>query len=409
VKHGVLRNIGTLAVCRRNAEEDFSECAGAALAWRDGRIAWFGADADLPPEYHPLPSTDVGGSLVTPGLIDCHTHLGFGGWRGDEFALRCGGSSYLNIARAGGGILSTVRATRKAGFEELLQRCTDFAAGMLALGVTTLEAKSGYGLSIGDECKQLEVYRALGESIPQTVVATFLGAHMVPPEYCRCRSDYVDLLCRELIPKIAAEKLARFCDIFVEETAFRIDEAQRILSTARDHGLGIKVHADQLSSSGGAELAAEFHAISAEHLEFASDEGLEAMAQRGVVAVSLPLASLYLGQGYLDARRCLQAGVIVAVASDFNPGSAPSFHLPLAMTLACLNQGMTPTQALHGATIHAAQALDMHGEIGSIEVGKRADLAIFDAPDINQWLYHFRANACCYVIIGGCVVEYAGL
>ena len=401
MSEGVLRNIGTLAVCRKQHAEDFSECRNAALAWRDGRIAWFGADADLPAEFHAVPATDADAGLVTPGLIDCHTHMGFGGWRSDEFALRCAGKSYLEIARSGGGIQSTVAATRATDRDTLLQRCSQFAAEMLQLGVTSFEAKSGYGLSVEAECKQLQVYRALADGIPQTVVVTFLGAHTIPPEYRCRRAEYVALLRDQLIPQIAGEGLARFCDIFVEETAFSIAEARQILAAARDHGLGIKVHADQLTSSGGAELAAEFEAISAEHLEFCSDRGLIAMSKAGVVAVSLPLASLYLGDTYLDARRCLQAGVDVAVASDFNPGSAPSFHLPLALTLACLKQGMTPTQALHGATINAAKALDLEQEIGSIEVGKRADLARFDAPNVNHWLYHFRANACQGVVING--------
>jgi imidazolonepropionase len=272
---------------------------------------------------------------------------------------------------------------------------------MLKLGVTTVECKSGYGLDLENEIKQLEVYRRIALQHCMTLVPTFLGAHMVPREFEQDRSAYVRLLCDELIPVVARRKLARFCDIFVEQGAFTPSEARLILESARKHGLGLKLHADQLTDGSGAELAAELGAVSAEHLEYVSQEGIQALSMAGVVAVSLPLASMYLRERYLPARQLLDAGVAVAVATDFNPGSAPSFHLPFAMTLACLNQGMSPAEALMGATTVAAKALGLEDTTGSLQPGYQADFALIDAPDLNQWLYHFRDNACIGVVKKG--------
>ncbi|MSR12954.1 MAG: imidazolonepropionase, partial [Gammaproteobacteria bacterium] len=273
--------------------------------------------------------------------------------------------------------------------------------GMLRLGITTVECKSGYGLDVEAELKQLEVYRQLSEQHCITLVPTFLGAHVVPKEFQNDREAYIQLLRESLIPIIASRKLAHFCDIFVEDGAFKATEARQILSTAKQHGLGIKIHADQLSNGGGALLAAELQAVSAEHLEYVSAEGIHALAQAGVVAVSLPLASMYLREKYLPARQMIDSGVRVAVATDFNPGSAPSYHLPLAMTLACLNQGMYPTEALMGATIIAARAVNMHHSAGSLRPGYKADIAVIDAPNLNHWLYHFKDNSCVGVVKNG--------
>jgi imidazolonepropionase len=399
---GLLRNIGKLATCRpEGGQGDIHLLRDAAVAWRDGTIAWVGAERDLPPEYRVEAPIDAGGALVVPGLVDCHTHLAFGGWRADEFEQRILGASYLEIATAGGGIASTVAKTRAATDGELLARCRMHLAGMRGLGVTTVECKSGYGLDIDTELRLLRLYRRLGEEGPTRVVATLLGAHVVPPEYRDRREEYVDLVIGEMIPRTAREALAAFCDVFVEESAFTLDEARRILRSGQAAGLGAKLHADQLSSGGGAELAAELGAASADHLERISDGGIAAMAGAGTVAVSLPLASLYLCQPPLPARRLIEAGVPVAVATDFNPGSAPSWHLPLALTLACTLQRMTPAEALKGATIIAARAIGLEREVGSVEPGKRADFAILDAPDPNQWLYHFRPNACRLTVLGG--------
>jgi len=264
----------------------------------------------------------------------------------------------------------------------------------LALGVTTVECKSGYGLDTLNEIRQLEIYRQLDAEHAIDLVPTFLGAHVIPDEFASDRNAWVEQICNQLLPEITERGLARFCDAFVENGAYTADEGRRILTRAAQLGLGLKLHADQLSDGGGAALAAELGAISAEHLEYANAEGMAAMARSGTVAVSLPLASLYLRERYLPARDFLAAGVRVAVATDFNPGSAPSYHLPLAMTLACLNQGMTPQEALMGATSIAARAIAEDGRIGSLQPGWQADIAIIDAPDLNHWLYHFRANAC---------------
>ncbi len=364
-------------------------------------IIWVGSESELPESFIDHESIDCGQRLVIPGLVDCHTHLCFGGWRGDEFEMRLQGRSYQDIAAAGGGIRSTVAATRADPAEELQEKALHALAGMLDLGVTTVECKSGYGLEKATEIKQLQIYRELNGLQPIDLVPTFLGAHMVPDEYQHKRDDYIRLLCEDLIPEISQQKLALFCDVFVEKGAFSTKEAKTILGAAKQAGLGLKVHADQLSNGGGAQLAASLGAVSAEHLEYADSDGIEALARAGTVAVSLPLASLYLRERYLPARDMLAAGVRVAIATDFNPGSAPSYHLPLAMTLACLNQQMTPQEVVMGTTTVAARAISAEQRIGSLLPGYMADITILDAPSLNHWLYHFRANACCGVVKSG--------
>jgi imidazolonepropionase len=400
----LLQNISQLATCRaEGGQGDIHAIADAALVWEDSTIRWVGPRRELPAEFAGAERLDAGGGLVIPGLVDCHTHLAFGGWRAEEFEQRILGRSYLEIAAAGGGIARTVQLTRAASEAELVERSAGFLRAMLALGVTTVECKSGYGLDREHELRLLRVYRTLAAAQPVRLVPTFLGAHVVPPEFRGDRDGYLRLLIDDLLPVIARERLAAFCDVFVERSAFTIEEARRLLRAARAAGLGAKLHADQLSQGGGAELAAEVGAASADHLEHASDAGIAAMAHAGVVAVSLPLASLYLGQPPVPARRWIEAGVAVAVATDFNPGSAPSYHLPFALTLACTLQRMTPAEALKGATILAARAVGLEPRVGSLEPGKAADLALIDAPDVNQWLYHLRANACRAVVVGGAV------
>ena len=397
----VLSNIGVLARCLpRGPQDDANVVRNAALAWTEGTIRWAGPQAELPAEFRAWPAEDAGGALVVPGLVDCHTHLAFAGWRADEFERRIRGASYLEIAAAGGGIASTVAKTRTASPAELLEHCRAHLAEMVRLGVTTVEAKSGYGLSFDSELRILEVYRDLARE-GHRLVPTLLAAHVVPAEFRDRRAEYIELVIEQIIPRAAAECLARFCDVFVEESAFSIAEGRRILEAGKRHGLRPKLHADQLSSSGGAELAAEVGAASADHLECISGRGIERMAETGVVAVSLPFASLYLGVNPLPARRLLTAGVPVAVATDFNPGSAPSYHLPVAMTLACALQRMTPAEALKGATIVAARAIGMEREVGSLEAGKAADFAVIEADSVEQWLYHLRPNACVRTVRGG--------
>ncbi len=398
----VLTDISQLATCRpEGGQGDIHAVANAALVWDESTIRWVGPETELPGEFRSVERLDAGGRLVIPGLVDCHTHLAFGGWRADEFEQRILGRSYLDIARSGGGIASTVRHTRTATEEQLTLRAAGFLEQMLALGVTSVECKSGYGLDLDTELKLLRSYRRLAAEQPVRIVATFLGAHIVPAEFRDDPEGYVSLIVEQMIPAVAQDKLAVCCDVFVEESAFTASQARRILQAGRRAGLAAKLHADQLSNCGGAELAAELGALSADHLEHISDAGVAAMATAGVVAVSLPLASLYLRQPPMPARLLIKAGVPVAVATDFNPGSAPSYHLPLAMTLACTLQCMTPAEALKGATIYAARAAGVENLTGSLEAGKAADFAIIDAPDVNHWLYHLRPNACVRTVIAG--------
>ena len=401
----VLDNIKSLACCTDKGDQgDIHSISGAALVWEGEVIEWLGAKKDLPAEYNTMERINARGRLVIPGLIDCHTHLAFAGWRADEFEMRLRGKSYLEIAQSGGGILSTVDKTRAASKEELYKRCLEFLAGMSALGVTAVECKSGYGLDSENELKILRVYKKLRETQALEIVPTFLGAHTIPPEYRSNRAGYVRLLIEDMLPKVAAENLAQFCDVFVEQSAFTKEEAAEILAAAGRLGLLPRLHVDQLSAAGGAEFAAGVGAVSADHLEMSSDEGLKALAASGTIAVILPLASLCASQPPLNARKLLRAGVRVAVATDFNPGSAPSFHLPLAMFLSCALCRLTPAEALKAATIYAAKALKLDERSGSLEPGKLADFVLIDASDVNQWLYHFQANACMLTVRKGAVI-----
>ncbi len=405
----VLRNIGFLARCLpEGAQADIHPIRNAALAWEGKTIAWIGPEVDLPSEFQAWATEDAEGRLVVPGLVDCHTHLAFGGWRSDEFEARLLGKSYLEIAAAGGGIASTVRHTREATRDALLERCRGFLVGMARLGVTTVECKSGYGLSVERELVLLEVYAELARTERMGIVSTLLGAHIVPPEYRDRRTAYVDLLVDELIPAVARARLAQFCDVFVEQSAFSVAEARRILLAGKAVGLRPKLHADQLSDGGGALLAAEVGAASADHLEYISDSGIAAMARAGVVAVSLPLASVYLGQPPLRARRLIDAGVAVGVATDFNPGSAPSYDLHLALFLACTLERMTPAEVLKGATIIAARALGLEDSAGCLAARRAADFAVIDAPDPTFWMYHFRPETCLRTVRQGETVWFRG-
>jgi imidazolonepropionase len=374
--------------------------ADAAVRWQGGVITWVGPEKDLPDEMASDEHINAEGGLVIPALVDCHTHLAFGGWRSDEFVQRIQGASYLDIARAGGGIQRTVEQTSALSLDALTLRATHFIERMTALGILTVEAKSGYGLSVEAELRQLRSYQRLRERTAARVVPTFL-AHTIPTGWQSDRHGYVKMIVDELLPGIRAEGLATFCDVFVEDTAFSPGEARTILQAAKDLGFELKVHADQMSDSGGAELAAELGARSADHLERVSKTGIEALARSGTVAVSLPFATLYLGMRPIPARSLIGAGVPVAVATDFNPGSAPSYHLPFAMTLACLLQRMTPEEVLKGATVFAAMACGLESDVGSVEVGKSADLLIVDSGSVNEWLYHVQENAVRTVICRG--------
>ncbi|MCB0353521.1 MAG: imidazolonepropionase [Bdellovibrionales bacterium] len=399
----VIRNASFVATCPDDSvQANVGLVEHGTVVWEGDSILWVGPEASLPSEYHSLEQIDVRGAGVIPGLIDCHTHLAFGGWREGEFEQRILGVSYLEIAQRGGGILSTVEKTRIASEESLLALCRDRLREMNQLGVTTVECKSGYGLDRETELKILRVYKKAQQLEPTNIISTYLGAHTVPQEFRHDRKSYIQLVL-ELAEQIASETLASFCDIFIEESAFTVIEAREILTHALQQGLQVKVHSDQLSNLGGTQMAAELGALSADHLEQISQQGIDALKRSGTVAVSLPLASLYTFQPPLDARKLIQCEVPVAVATDFNPGSAPSSHLPLALLLACTLNRMTPAEALKGATIYAARALGIASERGSIEPGKKADICVLTTPNVEHWLYNFGEARCQLTIVNGSV------
>lgn len=398
----VLKNIGMLyQCCRQGAQGEVSPIKEAALAWEGAGISWVGREKDLPGEFSKSPVLDAAGQMVIPGLIDCHTHLCFAGWRADEFEMRILGSGYREISKKGSGIKATVAKTRAASHAELAARCRGFLAEMGALGITTLECKSGYGLDLESEIKILEVYKELSECQPLTLVPTFLGAHTIPAEFKDKRAEYLDLVINQMLPRVAERGLARFCDVFIDESAFTAEEASQVLEAAKKLGLKPRLHADQLSPQDGAVLAAQVGAISADHLEHAPQSALLEMKAHGVVAVFLPLASLMTAEPPVNARPLVEMGLTLAVATDFNPGTAPTYHLPYVLSLACLLNRLTPAEALKAATIYAAQALNLEEETGSLEPGKQADFALIDAPDVNSWLYHFKENRCLRTVKGG--------
>jgi len=403
-----LTHIGLLATCRaEGGQSELHLIEHAALRWEGATITWVGKQSELPPDAADQTVFDAGGKLVIPGLIDCHTHLGFAGDRSDEFVRRVKGESYLDIALSGGGIRSTVRATRAATKQALIDKAAPVLREMAMLGVTTVEAKSGYGLTLEDEVKILDVYRTLGETQPVEIVPTLLAAHTIPAEYADDRASYVRLVVEEIIPRVAREKLATACDVFIERSAFTLEEAREILLAARAHGLALRIHADQLHRGGGTSLAAELGCLSADHLEHASDDDLKQLAASGVVGVTLPLASLYTFEEPLDARRLVKQGVEVAVATDYNPGTAPSYHLPLALMLACTLNRLTPAEALKGATAIAARAVGRERTLGSIEPGKQADFVIVDAPNVERWLTHFRPGFAHLTVKRGQIIHQA--
>ena len=393
----------TIAQCLdQGVQADIHLLENATVVWQEDTIIWVGKTKEMPEQYEHSNIVFHTGGFLVPGLIDCHTHLAFGGWRADEFGERVSGTPYAEITKRGGGISSTVAETRAASKEELIEKANGFLTEMAALGVTTVECKSGYGLNVDDEFKILSVYDDLKKITPLTLISTFLGAHLVPKETPRV--DYCRMIIEEMIPKISEHKLAEFCDIFIDDHAFSQAEARPIIESAKAHGLKIKLHVDQLSGDGGAEFAADCGAFSADHLEYVSEEGIKALKKSGTIAVTLPLASLYTFQKSLDARMLIDAGVEVALATDFNPGSAPSNHLPLAMMLGCTLNHMSPKETLKAATLYAAKALDKADKIGSIEVGKRADFALIGAPSIEHWMYHFKANANCLTVKNGHII-----
>lgn len=410
----VIENITSLVTVRGGDNPRIGEAQGQAgiiengiVAVKDGKIIFVG-EGGLPEGIeidHDTVLIDGRGKTVTPGLIDCHTHLVHGGSREHELSMKLEGKGYLEILAAGGGIHSTVKATEKATPEELYSKAWKSLDTMLAFGVTTVEAKSGYGIgSFETELKQIEVANRLNKDHPVDILTTFMGAHAVPAQYKENPDEFVDLLVDEMIPHIAKENLAKFCDVFCEEGVFTVDQSRRILLAAKKHGLIPKIHADEIVSLGGAELAAETGCISAEHLIGASDQGIQDMADTAVVAVLLPGTSFNLQKNGARARDMIQAGVPVAVSTDYNPGSCPSENLQLMMTLASLNLKMLPEEVITAVTLNAAAALDIAEETGSLEIGKNADIAIFDAPNLDYMIYHFGINHTDKVIKAGKVV-----
>ncbi len=370
----------------------FGAIRNAALAIENGRMAWVGPAKDRPTTAA-REVRRLDGAWITPGLIDCHTHLVFGGERVREWEMRQHGASYEQIAESGGGILSTVRATRACSEEELAHSAARRARAMAAHGATTIEIKSGYGLDLESERKMLRAASRAGELANVRVTRTFLGAHTLPPEYSQNRNGYVDLLCETMIPTIAREKLADACDAFCDAIAFTPAETERILHTAQSHGLAVKLHAEQLSDQKGALLASRLGALSADHLEYLGDDGIAAMAKAGTVAVLLPCAFYFLRETRKPPVAALRrAGVAMAIATDCNPGTSPVTSPLIALSMACALFQLTPEEALTGMTRNAAKALGRQASIGTLETGKLADLAIWNVSEPAELAYWLGAN-----------------
>jgi imidazolonepropionase len=367
-----------------------------AVAALDGTIVAVGKTADVLQQVAMRSDAvfySARGKVVMPCFVDPHTHLVYGGTREGELLQRLEGAQYLDILAAGGGILSTVRSTREATEEELVAKGRKLLDNFLKAGVGTVESKSGYGLDTETELKQLRAARTLAASHSADVVHTFLGAHAFPLEYKENREAYVDLVIEEMLPRVAEEKLAEFCDVFCEESVFTVEQSRRVLEAGKRYGLKPKIHADEIVSFGGAELAAEMGAISADHLLQASDQGIADMVRAGVIAVLLPGTAFFLMKNdYAPARKMIEAGVPVALSTDSNPGSSPTQAMNLILTLACLGMKMKPAEALAAATINAAYAVDRGHLVGSLEVGKQADILIMDAPNYNYIPYHYGIN-----------------
>lgn len=406
MKELLIHNIGLLATplgksaaCGEKMAKGL-QLKNAAIGIRDGFICYVGPESDAPLMEKRL---NAEGRLVTPGLIDAHTHLAFGGWRQQELGKKLAGVPYLDILAEGGGILSTVRATRAASEEELFEKSKVIMEQMFAYGVTSLEAKSGYGLSLAQEEKQLRAISRLDDLGLADVYPTFLGAHALPEEYGNRREEYIAQICGEMLPALSG--LARFCDVFCEEGVFTAGEARVILQTARQCGLGLKIHADEIKDVGGTRIAAELGAVSADHLAVTTLPSMEALARAGVVGVLLPLTAFYLDKGYGNARQMMSQGMAVAVASDFNPGSNPCSNLQLAMQIACFKYRLTPMEALCAVTLNAAAALSAAFMVGSIEEGKQADILLWDAEDLDYIFYRYGINLVHKVIKRGIVKE----
>jgi len=382
-------------------------CLHGKIAWAGPMSEWGrGNERLLPPRPPGLEEIDASGMVVLPGFVDSHTHMMFAGDRAHDFALRAAGATYQEIARQGGGILHTVSHVRAASKKDLKRSTVRFMNLMMKQGTTTVEIKSGYGLTLDAEIKMMEAIHELEEEEMMGVVPTFIGAHAVPPEYKEDPAAYQELVIGKMIPYIGRRKLARFCDVFCEQGYFDLASTRRILEAGKSWGMMPKVHAEELTPFGGAAVAAQVGAVSADHLERVDDAGIAALRGAGVVATLLPGVSFFLNHGYAPARALIDAGVPVAIASDFNPGSCMSFSMPLMMTIACTQMRMSPEEALCAATLNGAAALRLSDTCGSIEVGKNADLIVTDVPDYTHLAYHFGTNHVVRTIKHGTILEF---
>ena len=408
MKKVLVSNIGMLATPKGNAARCGEEQGKIEIlknAWvliEDGVIAAVGTGS--PEGADGAEVIDAGGKLVTPGLVDAHTHLIFGGWRQNELGLKLHGATYLEIQNAGGGIQSTTNATRSASKEELRAKAEKALDEMMGFGTTTVEAKSGYGLATEHELKALQVIRELDDRHPMDLVATFMGAHLVPAEYKNDREAYVRLVCEEMMPAVREQGIAKFCDVFCEADTFTVEESRRILEAGLKYGLRPKIHADEIEAIGGSRLAGEIGAISAEHLIVCPPEGIDALANGGVIACLLPATSFNLGAVFAPARDMVKAGVPVAMATDFNPGSCPCLNMQFVINLGCLKYKLTPEEVLTAVTLNGAAAIGMADRVGSVETGKQGDLVIWDAPDLDYICYRVGSNLAGTVIKKGAVV-----
>lgn len=408
MKKVLVSNIGMLATPKGNAARCGEEQGKIEIlknAWvliEDGVIAAVGTGK--PEDAEGAEVIDAGGKLVTPGLVDAHTHLIFGGWRQNELGLKLHGATYLEIQNAGGGIQSTTNATRSASKEELRAKAEKALDEMMGFGTTTVEAKSGYGLATEHELKALQVIRDLDDRHPMDLIATFMGAHLVPAEYKNDREAYVRLVCEEMMPAVREQGIAKFCDVFCEADTFTVEESRRILEAGLKYGLQPKIHADEIEAIGGSRLAGEIGAISAEHLIVCPPEGIDALAKGGVIACLLPATSFNLGAVFAPARDMVKAGVPVAMATDFNPGSCPCLNMQFVINLGCLKYKLTPEEVLTAVTLNGAAAIGMADRVGSVETGKQGDLVIWDAPDLDYICYRVGSNLADTVIKKGAVV-----
>lgn len=387
------------------AMNDLGIQANWSMAIKDGRILALGPAAEMMQEFEADEIQDWGNLLVMPGLIDPHTHPVFLATREDEFEMRNGGKSYVDIALAGGGIRSSVRSLRNASEDELTRLVEERADGFLALGTTTIEAKSGYGLSTEDELKSLRAIRRAHQNHALDFEPTFLGAHEIPDEFRDDREAYIRLLIDEMIPAVAAEGLARFCDVFCEAHVFNTEESKRILDAAKKHGMQIRIHADEIESTGGAELAAEVGALSADHLGAISERGIEMMVEKKVIATLLPGTSFFLNLDQrAPGRKMIDAGLAVALATDYNPGSCHTQSLFMIMTIACIHYGITAAEAINAVTVNAAHTLGLSHDRGQLKVGMRADVIGIKAPNARYLPYRFGDNPVKRVVKDGKLV-----